>query len=200
MAWKKRADETCGTSRMTSSPCAFFLDSASPLSWFFFLKATVSRATKPAQEGNTYNRASRWPMMRFTWANLRVFLAMPIASKRRRASLGGAVALGCFGRGQRISKFPRGLRLTVCVRRGFACMERQCYATRNTSWRATAGQPHPHPFCRRCGTHSLNHIDIHYSTGAPLRTARPRVYLSLARIHFVGGGRPRTSKQADTTA
>lgn len=49
-------------SRMTSSPCAFFSDSASPLTWFFF------------------RRASRWPITRFTWANLRVRFATPIVA------------------------------------------------------------------------------------------------------------------------
>ena len=168
MAWKKRADETCGTSRMTSSPCAFFLDSASPLSWFFFLKAAVSRATKPAQEGNTYNRASRWPMMRFTWANLRVFLAMPIASKKKTSKFGWCCSSRVFwSRAENLKISARfeahGMRApriclhgTAMLRHPKHVLARNSRATASPSFLQTLwdslAQPHRHPLLYRCST------------------------------------------------
>lgn len=38
LAWKKRAEEAWGISRLATSAAVFFLASSSPSAWFFFLQ------------------------------------------------------------------------------------------------------------------------------------------------------------------
>jgi hypothetical protein len=38
--WKKRAEETCGTSQSISVPLSFFFDSSLPFAWFFLRRAS----------------------------------------------------------------------------------------------------------------------------------------------------------------
>lgn len=46
LAWKKRADEAWGISRLATSAAAFFFASSSPSAWFFFLESALGGASR----------------------------------------------------------------------------------------------------------------------------------------------------------